>query len=64
MKLKNLKEKWGLPEDCSIRIREIRCNKKGCTKCPHGFYLYARIKEQGKKKDKYIGKCTKTGEPR
>ncbi|GAI26404.1 unnamed protein product [marine sediment metagenome] len=39
----------------SIRIREIRCGKKSCTKCPHKIYAYIRYRAGNKVKDKYIG---------
>ncbi len=39
----------------SIRIREVRCGKKNCTKCPHHIYAYLRFREGGKVKEKYLG---------
>ena len=39
----------------SIRIREIRCGKKNCHKCPHKSYAYATYREGKKVKTKYIG---------
>lgn len=39
----------------SVRIREIYCGKKSCTKCPHKIYAYIRYREGKKVKDKYIG---------
>jgi len=39
-----------------IRIRSIRCGKKGCTKCPHGYYAYARYYSHGRHHEKYIGR--------
>lgn len=39
----------------TIRIREIRCGKKNCTKCPHHIYAYAQYRIGKKVTDKYIG---------
>ncbi|MBA7592017.1 hypothetical protein ES708_34188 [subsurface metagenome] len=39
----------------SIRIREIYCGKKGCSKCPHKIYAYVRYRKGKKVKEKYIG---------
>jgi hypothetical protein len=39
----------------SIRIREIYCGKKNCTKCPHKIYAYIRYRAGNKVKEKYIG---------
>jgi hypothetical protein len=38
-----------------LKIRAINCGKK-CNRCPHGYYVYAQWKEQGKVKEKYLGK--------
>lgn len=39
----------------SVRIREIRCGKKNCHKCPHKIYAYVRYREGKKVKERYIG---------
>lgn len=39
----------------AIRIKEVRCGKKGCTKCPHSKYAYAQYRVGPKVKEKYIG---------
>jgi hypothetical protein len=39
-----------------LQLKKIKCGKKGCSKCPHGYYTYAYWKENGKTKSKYIGK--------
>lgn len=39
----------------STRVERVNCGKK-CSKCPHGPYLYAYWKQDGKTKSKYIGK--------
>jgi hypothetical protein len=39
-----------------LKLRAIKCGKKGCKKCPHGWYVYAQWKESGKVKEKYLGK--------
>jgi len=32
------------------------CNKAGCTKCPHGPYLFAAEKKHGVWKQRYLGR--------
>lgn len=35
----------------------IRCNKAGCRRCPHGPYLYARVRlPDGTRKWVYLGR--------
>lgn len=39
----------------SIRLEKVGCGRK-CKGCPHGPYLYAYWKQDGKVRSKYIGK--------
>jgi len=39
----------------TIRIKEVRCGKKNCTKCPHHIYAYAQYRVGKKVTEKYIG---------
>lgn len=39
----------------TIRIKEIRCGKKNCMKCPHRKYAYAQYRVGRKVTEKYIG---------
>jgi len=39
----------------SIRIREVRCGKPNCTKCPHQAYAYLRYRQGKHVKEKYLG---------
>ena len=45
----------------TVKIKEIRCGKKGCTKCPHKSYAYGQYREGPKVKSKYFGKAEKVG---
>lgn len=57
-------EKWGISKNRgSIKVRAVRCNKAGCTKCPHMYYAYLRISEFGRTQEQYLGKCNKDGTP-
>ena len=41
----------------TLRRRMLRCGKENCTKCPHGPYLYVRIKlESGAVGDVSLGR--------
>lgn len=40
----------------SLRQQEVRCGKRGCTKCPHGPYWYAYWTEGGRRRSKYVGR--------
>lgn len=40
----------------TVRIKSVRCNKEGCTKCPHATYAYAQYRVGSKVTEKYIGK--------
>ena len=40
----------------SYRLEEVRCGKRGCTRCPHGPYWYAYWREDGRLRSRYIGK--------
>ena len=39
----------------AIRIKEVKCGKKECTKCPHSRYAYAQYRDGAKVREKYIG---------
>ena len=39
----------------SIRIREVRCGKPNCKKCPHKVYAYLRYRQGRHVKEKYLG---------
>ncbi len=59
-----LMEKWGLESTRyhggHVRIRGVKCGKKGCTKCPHTFYAY----HVDGYREKYLGVCDADGNPR
>lgn len=40
----------------SLRQQEVRCGKRGCTKCPHGPYWYAYWTEDGRRRSRYVGR--------
>lgn len=41
----------------SYQVKYIRCGKEGCSKCPHGPYIYAFWRsEGGRVKTEYLGK--------
>jgi hypothetical protein len=44
----------------SYRLEEVRCGKRGCTRCPHGPYWYAYWREDGRLRSRYIGKTLPT----
>ena len=48
-------DKEGRATTGSVRIKEVRCGKKRCTKCPHKIYAYARYRTKNKVTEKYIG---------
>jgi len=39
----------------TIRIKEVKCGKPECTKCPHSRYAYAQYRDGAKVREKYIG---------
>lgn len=39
-----------------VRIRPVKCGKPKCKKL-HFIYAYARIYKNGKRTEKYIGRC-------
>lgn len=39
----------------TVRIKEVRCGKKNCKKCPHAIYAYAQYRVDKKVTEKYIG---------
>lgn len=39
-----------------IRVRRTNCRRSQCTSCPHGPYYYVIWKENGKVREKYLGK--------
>ncbi len=40
----------------TYRQEHVRCNKAGCTRCPHGPYWYAYWRDQGRLRSRYVGK--------
>lgn len=40
----------------SYQAKYIKCGKEGCSKCPHGPYIYAFWREGGKIKSRYLGR--------
>ncbi len=38
-----------------VRLKAVRCGKKGCTKCPHKIYAYAQYRIGKKVMEKYLG---------
>lgn len=44
----------------TVRIREVRCGKPNCTKCPHKIYAYAQYRVGKKVTEKYIGVARST----
>ena len=49
------KDKEGRVRIGSVKIKEVVCGKKNCTKCPHKIYAYAQYRDGKKVKEKYIG---------
>lgn len=49
------KDKLGRVRIGTIRIKEVRCGKKNCKKCPHAIYAYAQYRVGKKVTEKYIG---------
>ncbi len=45
-----------LGPDVAIRQQMVRCGKESCTMCPHGPYVYAYWRQDGKQKSKYLGR--------
>lgn len=39
----------------AVRLKEVRCGKEGCTKCPHKRYAYAQYRVGKKVTEKYLG---------
>ncbi len=39
----------------TVRLKEVRCGKKNCKKCPHKIYAYAQYRVKNKVTEKYIG---------
>ena len=39
-----------------LRQQEVRCGKRGCTKCPHGPYWYAYWTANGTSRSSYGGR--------
>ena len=50
------KAKEGREPTITYRMERVRCGKKGCTKCPHGPYVYKYWREGGRLRKKYAGK--------
>lgn len=40
----------------TYRRQNVRCGKRGCTRCPHGPYWYAYWREDGRLRSRYIGR--------
>jgi len=49
------KDKEGRVRIGTVRIKEVRCGKKNCKKCPHYKYAYAQYRVGPKVTEKYIG---------
>jgi len=49
------KDKSGRVRIGTVRIKEVRCGKKNCTKCPHKKYAYAQYRAGKKVSEKYLG---------
>ena len=39
----------------TVRMKEVRCGKPNCRKCPHKIYAYAQYRVGKKVTEKYIG---------
>ena len=39
----------------SVVVRQMRCGKANCTRCPHGPYWYAYWREDGRLRSRYLG---------
>ena len=39
----------------TLRSRRIRCNRPTCNACPHGPYLYAILRIDGRRRDISLG---------
>jgi hypothetical protein len=48
-------DKHGRMRSATVRIREVRCGKPNCKKCPHKIYAYARYRDGKKVKEVYLG---------
>ncbi len=44
------------PPTVTYREERVKCGKKGCTKCPHGPYVYKYWREDGRLRKRYVGK--------
>lgn len=40
----------------TYRRQDVKCGKRGCTRCPHGPYWYAYWREEGRLRSRYIGR--------
>ena len=49
-------EPAGTKPSVTYRQQQVRCGKRGCTRCPHGPYWYAYWREDGRLRSRYIGK--------
>ena len=43
-----------------VRLKSVRCGKKGCTRCPHHIYAYAQFRDGKKVREKYLGVARQT----
>lgn len=41
----------------SYQTKYIKCGKEGCSKCPHGPYIYAFWRKGKRVRSKYLGKA-------
>lgn len=39
----------------TVRLKEVRCGKPNCKKCPHKIYAYAQYRIGKKVTEKYLG---------
>ena len=41
--------------NAKIRLKEVRCGKRTCHRCPHKIYAYAQFRKGKKVTEKYLG---------
>lgn len=39
----------------TVRLKEVRCGKPNCHRCPHHIYAYAQFRKGNKVTEKYLG---------
>jgi len=47
--------KFGDIIKATVRLKEVRCGKSNCSKCPHKIYAYAQFRQGKKVTEKYLG---------